>query len=124
MHAGDANEAVATLRGWRPARADRHRLGRSGLGLYDAPVAVGGAVAQVVQVPNRERAQPFEARIAEDVALAAQTAGRSRARKRAHGAVYFGQQRHIKGRIAPSKSVFGGTVLLDQWLFRPPPREQ
>src|SRR5271170_4979958 len=120
MNAVDTHETRTPFGSRSLACADCPRLRRSGLCLHDAPVAVSSAVAQVVEVPHRERAQPLEARIAEDVALAAQHAGRGRSRERAQGAVYLGQQRHIKGRIAPCKSVFGGAVLLDQWLARHP----
>ena len=44
---------------------------------------------QVVQVGHRNRTQPLESVITKDVALAAQHAGRGRARQRAHGTVHL-----------------------------------
>jgi hypothetical protein len=75
VHAIDADEARAALGRRRTAHANRRRLGPSRLAQHDALGAVAGAVAQVVQVPHRDRAEPPEARIAEDIALAAQHAG-------------------------------------------------
>ena len=54
-------------------------------------IAVAGAGAQVVQVPHRDRADPLEACIAEDIALAAQHTRRGRTRQRAHGALDLGE---------------------------------
>jgi len=64
-------------------------------------------VAQVVQVPDRDRAQPREALISTDVALAAQHAGRGGARERAHGAIDLGQQGHV------GRACTGGQMLAE-----------
>ncbi len=79
VDAVDADEARTAIRGRRLAYADGHGLGGSGLGQHHALVPVARAVAQVVQVGYRDRAQALEARLAEDIALATQHAGRGRA---------------------------------------------
>ena len=50
------------------------------------------------------------------VALAAQHAGRGRARQRANGAVHIDQQRHVSKRVQTGKRVRGRAVVLDQRL--------
>ena len=124
VDAVDADEARTAVGGWRLAHADRGGLGGAGLGQHHALRAVGRAVAQVVQVAHRDRAQAFEARVAEDIALASQDAGRGRARHRVHGPIDIGQQRHVGGRVAPRKGVLRRAVALDQGLTRQPTRHQ
>lgn len=124
VDAVDTHEARAALRGWRLAHADGRGLGGPGLGQHHALSPIGRAVAQVVQVPNRDRAQALESRVAEDIALAAQHAGRGRARHRAHGTIDLGQQRHISTRVAPRKGVRRRAVILDQALAGVPARDQ
>jgi hypothetical protein len=76
----------------------------------------GRPIAQVVQVPHRELGQSLEARVAEDIALAAQYAGRGRTRQRAHRAIDLGQQRHVRRRVAQREGVRRRAVLLEQPL--------
>jgi hypothetical protein len=71
VHAVDAHEARATIGCRRFTHADARRLVAARLGQHHALLAVAGAVAKVVQVPHRDRAQGSEARVAKDVALAA-----------------------------------------------------
>jgi len=124
VHAVDADEAGPALGCRRLAHADLGVLAGLGLGQQDALVAVARAVAQVVQVAHRDRAQPSESLIAEDIALAAQHAGRGRARQRAHGAVHIDQQRHVRGRVQAGKRATGRAVVLDQRLAGIPARDQ
>jgi hypothetical protein len=86
--------------------------------------AVARAVAQVVQVPDRDVAQSLEAWGLEHVALAAQHAGRGGSGQRSHGPVHLGQQRHVSGRVVPRKGVLGPAVVLHQRLGRHPAGHQ
>ena len=55
--------------------------------------------------------------------LAAQHAGRGRARRRAHRGVHIDQQRHIGGRVQTGKRTTRRAVVLDQRLARVPTRD-
>ena len=124
MDAVDANETRAALRRRGLAHADRSGLVAACLGHEHTLLAIAAAGAQVVQVRHRDRAQASKARIAKDIALAAQHARRGGPGQRAHGAIDFGQQRHVGARVAPGKGVFGGAVVLHQGLARHPAGNQ
>ena len=66
MHAVDANDAGTTVGSRCPALADRDAR-RPGLGEDTAAVDVTLPLAQVVQVPHRDRRQPLVTDIAKDV---------------------------------------------------------
>jgi hypothetical protein len=120
VDAVDADEAGAALGRRRLAHADLGVLGGLGLGLHHTLVAVARAVAQVVQMTHRDRAQPSESIITEDVALAAQHAGRGRARQLAHGAVHVDQQRHVGRCVQAGKRQTRRPVVLHQRLASVP----
>ncbi len=125
MHAVDADEPRATIGRRRLAHADaRRRLAAARLGQHHALLAVAGTIAQVVQVPHRDRAQASEARVGEDIALAPQHAHRGRPRQRSHGPVHLGQQRDVSARVAPREGMLGGAVVLRQRLASHPARHQ
>jgi len=114
----------APVGGGGAAHADVDRLRGAGLGLYPAPVPVAGAGAQVVQMAHRDRGQTREARIAKYLKLAAQYAGRSRARKRVHRPVDLHQQRYVQRRIASRERMLRRAVALGQLLAADPPSHQ
>ncbi len=124
VDAVDADEAWAALGGGRLAHTDLGVLRGLRFALHHTLVAVARAVAQVVHVPHRELGQPHEARVAEDIALAAQHAGRGRTRQRAHGAVHIGQQRHVRRRVQAGKRPTRRAVVLHQRLAGGPARNQ
>ena len=124
MDAVDADEAWATLGRRGLAHADGRRLGAARLAHQHTLLAIAAACAQVVQVRHRDRAQASKARVAKDVALAAQHAGGGGPGQRAHDAVHRSQQRDVSSRVAPGKGVRGCAVVLHQRLARHPARNQ
>ena len=124
VHAVNADEARASIGRRCLAHTDVHAPGGPGLGEHHALRPVRRAVAQVVQVCHRDVAQPLEAGHLEHGALAAQCAGCGRRRQRAHDSDYLGQQRHVRGRVAPCEGVLWAAVVLHQRQgLRPAPNQ-
>uniref|UniRef100_E6PKS1 Uncharacterized protein n=1 Tax=mine drainage metagenome TaxID=410659 RepID=E6PKS1_9ZZZZ len=71
MHTVDANEPWAPIGCRCPAYSDGGGTIAAGLGHHHTLLAVAVAVAQVVQVRHRDRAQALEPGIAKDIPLAA-----------------------------------------------------
>jgi hypothetical protein len=90
--------------------------GGTGLGVYDALGVVAKAVAQVVQVRDRDGGQALIAGVAVDPEGASQQVRRARPRESAKLPVDPGQQQDVGIGKAPGKGLRRGHVVLGQGL--------
>ena len=104
MHTVDANEAGASVGGRSAPFADRD-AGGPGLGEDPATLGIAPALAQVVEMADRNRRQLGIARVAVAFQRAPHQMHRRRAGERVVQTVGFGQQGHIRFGEAPDKTM-------------------
>jgi hypothetical protein len=104
MHRIEAPAAGPALRVGLAPLADRDRCG-PGLAVVEPPLAIGLAVAQVVELAVRDAGQPLELSLAVDIELALEDGPRGRSGERLVGLVDCGQQLRVGACIARLEAV-------------------